>query len=185
MISNVGPVGCIPYQRILNELNDEDCVDLANNLATKYNSRLKDLVAELNGNLPGATFVLANVYDLVSELIVNYKKYGNNLVFKVFTQEINYYALFAFYLINKHVYNICFAGFTTASRACCGIGIGGQVAGVIPCVPTSSLCSDREKHVFWDQYHPSEAANVILAKQLINGDKKYISPINLRQLIDL
>lgn len=80
---------------------------------------------------------------------------------------------------------VCFAGFTTASRGCCGIGSGGQVAGIIPCVPTSSLCSDRHKHVFWDQYHPSEAANIILAKQLINGDKRYISPMNLRQLIDL
>lgn len=59
-------------------------MDLANNLATQYNARLKDLVGELNGNLPGATFVLANVYDLVSELIVNYKKYGNNLVLKAF-----------------------------------------------------------------------------------------------------
>lgn len=83
MISNVGPIGCIPYQRILNELNDEDCVDLANDLATQYNARLKDLVAELNDNLPGATFVLANVYDLVSELIVNYRKYGNNLVLEI------------------------------------------------------------------------------------------------------
>lgn len=87
VISNVGPLGCIPYQRIINELNDEDCVDLANELATQYNSRLKDLVAELNDNLPGATFVLANVYDLVSELIVNYHKYGNNLVLEVFTSQ--------------------------------------------------------------------------------------------------
>ncbi|TKY70529.1 GDSL esterase/lipase [Spatholobus suberectus] len=151
VISNVGPIGCIPYQRIINELNDDDCVDLANQIATQYNARLKDLLAELNDNLPGATFVLANVYDLVSELIRNYDKYG----------------------------------FTTASRACCGIGSGGQVAGIIPCVPTSSLCSDRYKHVFWDQYHPSEAANLILAKQLIDGDKRYISPMNLRQLRDL
>ncbi|KAL2348435.1 hypothetical protein Fmac_002435 [Flemingia macrophylla] len=151
VISNVAPIGCIPYQRIINELNDDDCVDLANNLATQYNARLKDLVNELNDNLPGGTFVLANVYDLVSELIINYHKYG----------------------------------FTTASKACCGIGSGGQVAGLIPCVPTSSLCSDRDKHVFWDQYHPSEAANIILAKKLIDGDKRYISPMNLRQLWDL
>ncbi|XP_027361863.1 GDSL esterase/lipase At2g23540-like [Abrus precatorius] len=151
VISNVGPIGCIPYQRIINQLNDDDCVDLADKLATQYNARLKDLLDELNENLHGATFVLANVYDLVSELIRNHDKYG----------------------------------FTTASRACCGIGIGGQFAGIIPCVPTSSLCSDRYKHVFWDQYHPSEAANLILAKQLLDGDKRYISPINLRQLRDL
>jgi len=75
------------------------------------------------------------------------------------------------------------AGFRTASRACCGNG--GQFAGIIPCGPTSSMCSDRYKHVFWDPYHPSEAANLILAKQLLDGDNRYISPVNLRQLRDL
>lgn len=75
------------------------------------------------------------------------------------------------------------AGFTTASKACCGNG--GQFAGIIPCGPTSSMCSDRDKHVFWDPYHPSEAANLIIAKQLLDGDTKYVSPMNLRRLRDL
>ncbi|KAI4314918.1 hypothetical protein L6164_027779 [Bauhinia variegata] len=149
VIGNVGPIGCIPYQKTINQLNEDQCVDLANKLALQYNARLKDLVAELNDNLPGATFVLANVYDLVLELIKNYDKYG----------------------------------FTTSSRACCGNG--GQFAGIIPCGPTSSMCSDRYKHVFWDPYHPSEAANLIVAKQLLDGDTRYISPINLRHLRDL
>lgn len=77
VIGNVGPIGCIPYQKTINQLNEDECVDLANKLALQYNARLKDLVAELNDNLPGATFVLANVYDLVLELIKNYDKYGN------------------------------------------------------------------------------------------------------------
>lgn len=100
VISNVGPVGCIPYQRIINELNDEDCVDLANELATQYNSRLKDLVAELNENLPGATFVLANVYDLVSELIVNYHKYGNSLlcIFLLWIHALQYFIYYSIVL---------------------------------------------------------------------------------------
>lgn len=75
------------------------------------------------------------------------------------------------------------AGFATASEACCGNG--GQYAGIIPCGPTSSMCNDREKHVFWDPYHPSEAANVIIARQLLNGSTKYISPVNLKQLRNL
>ncbi|KAH9620641.1 hypothetical protein KSS87_008677 [Heliosperma pusillum] len=74
-------------------------------------------------------------------------------------------------------------GFTTSSVACCGNG--GQYAGIVPCGPTSSLCKDRDKHVFWDPYHPSEAANVLIAKQLLDGDTKYISPMNLRQLRNL
>ncbi|GMN29859.1 hypothetical protein TIFTF001_002589 [Ficus carica] len=149
VIGNVGPIGCIPYQKTINQVTQDQCVDLPNKLAIQYNGRLKDLLAELNDNLPGSTFIYANVYELVLELISNYDKYG----------------------------------FSTATRACCGNG--GQFAGIIPCGPTSSLCSDRSAHVFWDPYHPSEAANLILAKKLLDGDKRYISPINLRQLRDI
>ncbi|CAN1225185.1 GDSL esterase/lipase At2g23540 [Linum grandiflorum] len=105
VIGNVGPIGCIPYQKTINQLQENECVDLANKLAP---------------------------------------------------------------------------GFSTATRACCGNG--GQFAGIVPCGPTSSMCKDRSKHVFWDPYHPSEAANLIIAKQLLDGDTKYMSPMNLRQL---
>ncbi|XP_057529646.1 GDSL esterase/lipase At2g23540 [Amaranthus tricolor] len=149
VVGNVGPIGCIPYQKTINQLNENECVDLADKLARQYNAKLKDLLTQLGENLPGSTFIYANVYDLVMELITNYKNYG----------------------------------FNTASKACCGNG--GQYAGIIPCGPTSSLCEDRDKHVFWDPYHPSEAANVLLAKQLVDGDTKYISPMNLRQLKSL
>lgn len=148
-MGNVGPLGCIPYQKTINQLKEDECAALPNKLALQYNSRLKDLVTELNENLPGATFVHANVYNLVMDLIENYAKYG----------------------------------FTTASKACCGNG--GQFAGIVPCGPSSSLCKDRDKHVFWDPYHPSEAANIIIAKQLLQGDSKIVSPINLKQLRDL
>lgn len=45
-------------------------------MARHYNAGLKTLVIELNKTLHGATFVLANVYDLVMEVITNHKKYG-------------------------------------------------------------------------------------------------------------
>ncbi|KAE8651938.1 GDSL esterase/lipase At2g23540 [Cucumis sativus] len=149
VVGNVGPIGCIPYQKTINQLNEDECVDLANKLALQYNAKLKDLLSSLNKDLPSSTFVYANVYDLVMDLIVNYDNYG----------------------------------FKTASRACCGNG--GQFAGIIPCGPQSSLCSERSRHVFWDPYHPSEAANLLIAKKLLDGDHKFISPYNLRQLRDL
>ncbi|XP_057971572.1 GDSL esterase/lipase At2g23540-like [Malania oleifera] len=148
-VSNIGPIGCIPYQKMINRLSEDQCAELPNKLATQYNGRLKDLLAELNDNLHGATFVYVNVYDFVMELVSNYARYG----------------------------------FVTASRACCGNR--GQFRGMIPCGPTSTMCSDRDKHVFWDPYHPSQAANLLFAKQLVDGDTHYISPVNLRQLRDL
>lgn len=76
VIGNVGPIGCIPYQKTINRINKDECVKLPNELAAQYNGKLKDLMAELNENLHRATFVLANVYDLVMDLITNYAKYG-------------------------------------------------------------------------------------------------------------
>ena len=76
VVGNVGPIGCIPYQKTINQLNENECVDLADKLARQYNAKLKDLLTQLGENLPGSTFIYANVYDLVMELITNYKNYG-------------------------------------------------------------------------------------------------------------
>lgn len=54
-------------------------MSLPNELAVRYNDRLTDLLSELNANLPGAKFCLANVYDLVMELITNHTHYGTNV----------------------------------------------------------------------------------------------------------
>ncbi|MQL75912.1 hypothetical protein Taro_008293 [Colocasia esculenta] len=166
VVGNVGPIGCIPYQKTINRIHADECVSLPNELARQYNARLRDLLVELNENLPGARFCLANVFDLVMEMITNYQKHGQ------------YYVLVD-YPINTAV-NSPEYRFKTASTACCGNG--GQFAGIIPCGPTSSMCEERDKHVFWDPYHPSEAANLIIAKHLLDGDTRYISPMNLREL---
>ncbi|CAN6212653.1 unnamed protein product [Urochloa humidicola] len=149
VVANVGPLGCIPYQKTINRIGEDECVKLPNQLAAQYNGQLRELLIELNDNLPGARFCLANVYDLVLELITNYPNYG----------------------------------FETAAVACCGNG--GSYDGLVPCGPTTSMCDARDKHVFWDPYHPSEAANVLLAKYIVDGDRKYISPMNLRKLYSL
>ncbi|CAH9067525.1 unnamed protein product [Cuscuta europaea] len=149
IIGNIGPIGCIPYQKNINQLNDKECAELANQLALQYNSRLKDLLSNLNQNLPGATFVHLNVYDLLMELIINHDKYG----------------------------------FTTATMACCGNT--GQYAWIVPCGSASNMCGDRNKYVFWDHYHPTEAANILISNKFLQGDPKYVSPITLLQLRDL
>lgn len=74
-------------------------------------------------------------------------------------------------------------GFRTASEACCETK--GRLAGILPCGSTSSLCTDRSKHVFWDAYHPSEAANLLIADKLLYGDSKFVTPFNLLHLRDL
>ncbi|XP_059664167.1 GDSL esterase/lipase At5g55050-like [Cornus florida] len=46
-------------------------------------------------------------------------------------------------------------GFKEVQSACCGMGF---LNAELPCIPTSSYCSNRSDHLFWDLYHPTEAA---------------------------
>ncbi|KAF2938924.1 hypothetical protein DAI22_03g153600 [Oryza sativa Japonica Group] len=72
-------------------------------------------------------------------------------------------------------------GFEVADSACCYVS--GRFGGLLPCGPTSQYCADRSKYVFWDPYHPSDAANALIARRIIDGEPADIFPINVRQLI--
>ncbi|MCD7462509.1 hypothetical protein HAX54_048687 [Datura stramonium] len=73
--------------------------------------------------------------------------------------------------------------FKNAEGPCCGGYIPPFVCYKGKDANTSSvMCDDRGKYVFWDAYHPTEAANVIVAQKFLNGDATVISPINIRHL---
>ncbi|KAK9287966.1 hypothetical protein L1049_016411 [Liquidambar formosana] len=148
VVTNVGPIGCIPYERETNPAAGDSCVDFPNQLAQLFNSQLKSLIAELSTNLEESKFVYADVYRIVDDIIQNYVSYG----------------------------------FENSNSACCHVA--GRFGGLIPCGPPSRVCPDRSKYVFWDPYHPSDAANVVIAKRLMEGDSNDISPMNIRQLVD-
>lgn len=147
VVSNVGPIGCIPYQRDQNPSAGENCAEFPNHLAQLFNSRLKNLVAELRKNLKGSEFVYADVYRIVYDIILNYESYG----------------------------------FQNSNTGCCKLA--GRFGGLIPCGPPSHVCPDRSKYVFWDPFHPTDAANVIIASRLMDGGTDDISPVNIRQLV--
>ncbi|KHN12863.1 GDSL esterase/lipase [Glycine soja] len=147
IVTNVGPIGCIPIQRDMNPAAGDGCVTFPNQLAQSFNIQLKGLIAELNSNLKGAMFVYADVYNILEDILNNYEAYG----------------------------------FENPSSSCCSMA--GRFGGLVPCGPTSSICWDRSKYVFWDPWHPTDAANVIIAKRLLDGDHNDIFPMNVGQLI--
>ncbi|KAE9459680.1 hypothetical protein C3L33_08454, partial [Rhododendron williamsianum] len=61
-------------------------------------------------------------------------------------------------------------GFENAEDPCCGGYFPPFVCFKGSDANTSSfLCEDRSKYLFWDAYHPTEAANIIVAESLLNG----------------
>lgn len=64
--------------------------------------------------------------------------------------------------------------------ACCGHGVL-NAEGL--CNETANVCSDHNDHMFWDLYHPTEAAVEKEALNLFAGPKEYVTPINFATLL--
>ena len=61
----------------------------------------------------------------------------------------------------NHVFNV---GFQNSDSPCCSFG---RIRPALTCLPASRLCKDRSKYVFWDEYHPTDSANQLIANELI------------------
>ncbi|KAK4278444.1 hypothetical protein QN277_016289 [Acacia crassicarpa] len=83
---------------------------------------------------------------------------------------------------NDLILNPSSHGFSEIKAACCGLG---ELKARVPCLPLTSFCSNRNDHVFWDQFHPTEAASRIFADKIFNGPSQYTSPITMKQLLAL
>lgn len=77
---NVGPIGCIPYERDLNPTAGTSCASRPNQLAQLFNTELRSLTKELTTSFKGSIFVYADVYRIVDDMIQNYRAYGTNAV---------------------------------------------------------------------------------------------------------
>ena len=76
VVANVGPIGCIPYERDANPTSGDSCAVFPNQLAQLFNSQLRSLITELSNSLEGSKFVYADVYHIVEDILENYTKYG-------------------------------------------------------------------------------------------------------------
>ncbi|GAB2232952.1 hypothetical protein Droror1_Dr00012022 [Drosera rotundifolia] len=70
---------------------------------------------------------------------------------------INAYGIFQDMLNDPAAY-----GFSVTNAGCCGVGRNNAQ---ITCLPMQLPCPDRNDYLFWDAYHPSEAANIIVGSR--------------------
>ncbi|WCJ35930.1 GDSL esterase/lipase At1g74460 [Euphorbia peplus] len=128
MVFGLGPMGCIPLQRVLS--TSGGCQDRTNKLALNFNQASSNLLDSLSSKLPNATFKFGDAYDVVNNVITSPTEYG----------------------------------FNNSDSPCCSFG---RIRPALTCIPASTLCKDRSKYVFWDEYHPSDRANEMIANELI------------------
>lgn len=76
MVFGLGPMGCIPLQRVLS--TSGDCQDRTNKLALSFNKASSKLLIDLSNNLPNASFKFGDAYDVVNDVITNPSRYGKS-----------------------------------------------------------------------------------------------------------
>lgn len=128
---------------------------------------------------------LKNKTECVSETNYLSLKYNEALQsmlkkWKLENKDISYSYFDTYAAIQDLVHNPSSYGFVNVKGACCGLG---ELNAEFPCLPISKLCSNRQDHIFWDPFHPTEAASRIFVDEIFNGPPKYISPINMEQLL--
>jgi phospholipase/lecithinase/hemolysin len=70
-------------------------------------------------------------------------------------------------------------GYTDIAGACCG---SGRLLAEGDCMPNSTVCYNRDQHVFFDRVHPSQRTAFLTAQAFYDGPAQYTTPINFMQL---
>ncbi|XP_027342170.1 GDSL esterase/lipase At5g55050-like [Abrus precatorius] len=131
------------------------------------------------------SFRLKNKTECASEANYLPLKYNEGLKsmlkeWQLDNKDISYSYFDTYASVQELIQNPTSYGFVDVKSACCGIG---ELNAQFPCLPISKMCSNREDHIFWDPYHPTEAATRIFVNEIFNGTPKYIAPINMEQLL--
>nr|XP_043622407.1 GDSL esterase/lipase At4g18970-like [Erigeron canadensis] len=91
---------------------------------------------------------------------------------------INTYGIFQDLIDHPQKY-----GFKVTNRGCCGVG---RNNGQITCLPFQTPCVNRNEYLFWDAFHPSEAAAMIVASRSYNAKSSSdVYPFDIRRLAQL
>ncbi|CAI0475432.1 unnamed protein product [Linum tenue] len=53
-------------------------------------------------------------------------------------------------------------GFTVTNEACCGVGKNNAL---LTCLPFQTPCDNRNQYLFWDSFHPTDAANEYVSRR--------------------
>lgn len=149
VLLGIGQIGCSPNALAQNSPDGRTCVARINNANQIFNSRLKGLVNQFNGNTPDAKFIYIDAYGVFQDLINNPSAFG----------------------------------FRVTNAGCCGVG---RNNGQITCLPMQPSCENRDQYLFWDAFHPTEAANIIVGRRSYRAEKASDAyPFDINRLAQL
>ncbi|KAL5053698.1 hypothetical protein RYX36_034380 [Vicia faba] len=171
-------IGCIP--RVKKGLF---CVKEQNEAALLFNNELKSVVDRFNKELPDAKFIFINTAIITYNCLKRDIKMLTCIPNEKHCQGINFHPFFDEFLLSVDVNNL------TANMAynsdmqiskCCKVGSNGQ------CIPNEEPCMNRNLHPFFDEFHPTEVVNKVLANMAYNAPfPGFAHPMDISHLVKL
>ncbi|KAE9593159.1 putative triacylglycerol lipase [Lupinus albus] len=167
-VTNLAPTGCLPIVITLFGSHRNECVDWLNKDAIYYNKRLNYTSEKLQKLLPDLNLVVFDIYQPLYNLITKPSENGTksnypSVPILLFLMNLGFVIVYLFLICGMH--STAITGFLETRRGCCGTGL---IELSILCNEKSiGTCVNASEYVFWDTVHPTEAANQILADQMI------------------
>ncbi|XP_009769554.1 GDSL esterase/lipase At1g29670 [Nicotiana sylvestris] len=91
---------------------------------------------------------------------------------------INAYGIFQDLIDNPSAF-----GLSVTNAGCCGVG---RNNGQITCLPFQRPCRNRDQYLFWDAFHPTEVANVVVGRRSYRAQKSSDAyPFDISRLAQL
>jgi hypothetical protein len=75
-VASIGPIGCIPSQLAKGNSKHGECIKFVNDLAQGFNDALAARMPAFNSKLPGARFILGDVFGPIFDYRTHPQKYG-------------------------------------------------------------------------------------------------------------
>nr|CAD1834007.1 unnamed protein product [Ananas comosus var. bracteatus] len=134
-------------------------------------------LAQLSSN--GVTCVdrINSAIQIFNQKLISLVDEFNKLAGAHFTY-INAYGIFGDILRNPAA-----NGLKVTNRGCCGVG---RNNGQVTCLPYQTPCQNRDEYLFWDAFHPTEAANIIIGKRSYSAQSSSDAyPIDIHRLAQI
>ncbi|OVA00969.1 Lipase [Macleaya cordata] len=131
----------------------------------QYNSKNGECVEEINDLVMEFNFAMRYMVEELSKELVD----ANIIFCDVYEGSMEI-------IMNREHY-----GFEVTTDACCGLG---PYRGWIMCLSPQMACDNASTHLWWDQFHPTDAVNKILADNVWSSQHMNMCyPMNLQDLI--
>ncbi|KAG0498233.1 hypothetical protein HPP92_002924 [Vanilla planifolia] len=76
VVMGLAPIGCTPHYLWQYGSDDGECVEFINNVVVDFNSAMKNVVNELNKDLPDAKLAFCDAFKASMDIFANHDRYG-------------------------------------------------------------------------------------------------------------